>query len=103
MSSSQITDSDLNEAAELLQQQLVYNGEVLDIAVESLRSYKEGVQSLRYLDSSVRLAYTLLRMLERWSRKRGGEVYVRKKAKPKRAKKGKGELGIWKYLCLKST
>ena len=91
MSSSHIANPDLNEAAELLQQQLVYNGEVLDIAVESLRSYKEGVQSLRYLDSSVKLAYTLLRMLERWSRKRGGEVYVRKKAKPKRAKKRKGE------------
>ena len=87
MSSSEITDPELNEASELLQQQIIYNGEVLDISVDSLRSYKEGVQSLRYLDSSIKLGYSLLRMLERWSRARGnGELYVRKK-KAKRARR----------------
>jgi replication fork protection complex subunit Tof1/Swi1 len=93
MSTSPLTSPTLTDAAELLQQQLVYNGEVLDIAVESLRSYKEGVQSLRYLDSSVRMAYTLLRMLERWSRKRGGEVYVRKRKAGRRGKRKEGAEG----------
>lgn len=89
MSSSEIADPALNEAAEVFQQQLIYNGEVLDIAFESLRTYKEGTQSLAYLDSSVHLAYALLRMLERWGKAKGGEMYVRKK-KAKRRRKGKG-------------
>jgi replication fork protection complex subunit Tof1/Swi1 len=81
------TDSALIDAAEILQQQLVYNGEVLDIALESLRSYKEGTQSLTYLDSSVNLSYALLRMLERWGKRKGDEVYVRRKKALKRRKK----------------
>jgi hypothetical protein len=89
MSSSEIADPALNEAAELLQQQLIYNGEVLDIAFESLRSYKAGTQSLAYLDSSVYLAYALLRMLERWGKAKSGEMYVRKN-KPKKKKNTKG-------------
>ena len=88
---SGVTDPELAEAAELLQQQLIYNGEVLDIAVESLRVYKEGIQSLTYLDSSVHLAYALLRMLERWIKGRGGGMYVRRKAKARRKKKNAGE------------
>lgn len=92
MTSTDITDPELNDAAKVLQQQLVYNGEVLDIAIDALRTYKEGVQSLTYLDASVNLAYTLLRMLERWSKGRGnGEVYVRKKA---RSKKKKALIGV---------
>ncbi len=79
MASSDITDPVLNEAADILQQQLIYNGEVLDIAFESLRTYKEGTQSLAYLDSSVYLGYSLLRMLERWGKQKSGEMYVRKK------------------------
>ena len=52
--------------------------------------YKEGTQSLAYLDAAVSLAYALLRMLERWSKQKGtGEMYVRKKAKPKKRKGGK--------------
>ena len=90
MAATEIIDPDLNEASELLQQQIVYNGEVLDIAVDSLRSYKEGVQSLRYLDSSIRLSYGLLRMLEKWAKVRGnGELYVRKRAKARRKRKSK--------------
>ncbi|KAH9474545.1 Topoisomerase 1-associated factor 1 [Psilocybe cubensis] len=88
MSSSEITDPTLQEAAEVLQQQLVYNGEVLDIALESLKSYKPGTQSLAYLDSSVYLAYALLRMLERWGKEKGNETYVRQKVTKKRRKKG---------------
>jgi replication fork protection complex subunit Tof1/Swi1 len=73
MSLTTIVDNpDLAEAADTLRQQIVYNGEVLDIAVDALRTYKEGVQSLRYLDASVKLGYSLLRMLERWSKERAG-------------------------------
>ena len=87
-------DDDVAEAARLLQQQIVYNGEVLDIAFESMRTYKEGKQSLAYLDASVYLAYALLRMLEKWSKRRGGDdMYVRKKAKQKK----KGELPKCSY------
>ena len=94
MHSVELEDPELAEAASLLQQQLVYNGEVLDISVDALRAYKEGVQSLRYLDSSVRLGYSLLRMLEKWSRERGGgELLVRKK-KARRRRKGKGVLSF---------
>jgi len=86
MSSSVISDPQLNEAAAILQQQLIYNGEVLDIALESLRSYKEGTQSLTYLNGSVHLAYALLRMLERWGKENTGAVYVRKRKSGKRKK-----------------
>ncbi|KAF9458264.1 timeless protein-domain-containing protein [Collybia nuda] len=91
LSSSDLADPALNEAAELLQQQLIYNGEVLDIAFESLRSYKAGTQSLAYLDSSVYLAYALLRMLEKWGKAKSGEMYVRKKKPKKKKAKGVGE------------
>ncbi|KAI0634374.1 timeless-domain-containing protein [Trametes polyzona] len=84
-SADQSAEEDVAEAARLLQQQVVYNGEVLDLAFESVRTYKPGTQSLAYLDASVHLAYALLRMLERWGKRRGkGEMYVRKKAKPKK-------------------
>ncbi|KAI8989035.1 timeless-domain-containing protein [Trametes punicea] len=83
-------EEDVAEAARLLQQQIVYNGEVLDISLESLRTYKEGTQSLAYLDASVHLGYSLLRMLEKWSKRQGkGEMYVRRKAKPKKRRTGK--------------
>ncbi|TFY67030.1 hypothetical protein EVJ58_g1892 [Rhodofomes roseus] len=82
------------DVADVLQQQLIYNGEVLDIAFDSLRAYREGTQSLAYLDSSVHLAYALFRMLERWGKKRSGrgEMYVRRKEKARRRRgTGKGE------------
>lgn len=80
---------DVDDAAQTLRHQLIYNGEVLDIALDSIRSYKEGTQSLTYLDSSVYLAWSLLRMLERWGKGGGEEMYVRKKKMRKRkGKKG---------------
>jgi len=93
MSFSDISDPTLTEAAETLQQQLIYNGEVLDIAFESLRTYKEGRQALAYLDSGVYLAYALLRMLERWGKTTGGDMYVRKK-KMKKRKRAKGGITL---------
>ena len=84
-------DSDLAEAASALRKQLVYNGEVLDVSLDALKSYREGTQSLKYLDASVRLAYELLRMLERWGKERsGGEMLVRKKMRKRRKGRGAG-------------
>jgi hypothetical protein len=65
------TESTEVEAVDVLRQQLVYNGEVLDIAPESLRSYKEGTQTLAYLHSSVAMAYALMKM---GNEKAGGDV-----------------------------
>ncbi|KAJ3814095.1 timeless protein-domain-containing protein [Lentinula aff. lateritia] len=88
MSSVDISDPTLSEAAEALQQQLIYSGEVLDVTFDSLRTYKEGTQSLAYLNSSVYMAHALLRMLERWTKGKGrDEVYVRKKKTGKGRKK----------------
>ncbi|KDQ07544.1 hypothetical protein BOTBODRAFT_192367 [Botryobasidium botryosum FD-172 SS1] len=71
------------ETAQTLQHQLYYSGEILDLAFDCLRSYKE--QSIAYLDSTVHLGYVLLRMLEKWAK--STEMYVRKKKNVK--KKGK--------------
>ena len=76
--------SELHDAAALLQQQLVYNGQVLDAALDGLRVYKDGTQSLMFLRSSVHLAYALMRMLEKWAKTAGDGTYVRKRAKPRR-------------------
>ncbi|CAE6484806.1 unnamed protein product [Rhizoctonia solani] len=84
---AQDPDEATQEAAETLQHQLYYNGEALDVALESLRGYKD--QSIAYLDSAVHLAYVLLRMLEKWAHSQG-EIYVRKRKKKSRAKKAKG-------------
>ena len=85
MSSSDLADPTLREASGILQQQLVYNGEILDIALDSLKHYRPGTQSLAYLDSSIHMAYALLRMLESWS-KTGNDTYVRQKMARKRRK-----------------
>ena len=96
-SSEEAEDTEEAEAALTLRHQLIYNGEVLDIALDSIRSYKEGTQSLTYLDSSVYLAWALLRMLEKWGKGGGGgeEMYVRKKKmrRKRRGRKGVGEAG----------
>ncbi|KAE9405100.1 timeless-domain-containing protein [Gymnopus androsaceus JB14] len=78
MSLSDISDSTLSEAAEVLQQQLIYSGEVLDVAFESLRTYK-GRDAI-------------FSMLERWAKGKGkDEVYVRKKKAGKQKKKSRGD------------
>ena len=87
MSSSEITDSTLREAADVLQQQLIYNGEVLDISLASLKSYTPGTQSLMFLDSSVHLAYALLKMLEKWGKSKGSDTYVRQRTSKRRRRK----------------
>ena len=74
-------EEDVADAARLLQQQIVYNGEVLDIALDSLKAYREGTQSLAYLDASVHLAYALLRLLEHYAKGEGEGALVRQKKK----------------------
>jgi replication fork protection complex subunit Tof1/Swi1 len=76
-------DETIANAAEVLQSQIIYNGEVLDISLDSVRVYKEGTQSLAFLDSSIHLAYALLRLLEK-SAKNGGTGLVRKKKTARR-------------------
>jgi replication fork protection complex subunit Tof1/Swi1 len=83
-------DTELHEAADLLRQQLVYNGQVLDAALDGLRIYKDGTQSLAFLRSSVHLAYALMRMLEKWAKATGDGSYVRKRAKPKKTRRAAG-------------
>ncbi|KAL0580059.1 Topoisomerase 1-associated factor 1 [Marasmius crinis-equi] len=78
---------ELQEAADVLQHQLVYSGEVLDIAFDSLRTYKPGTQSLAYLTSGINMGYALFKVLERYVKKSAGDMYVRKKTK-RRTKKG---------------
>ena len=80
--------------SEVLQVQIVYNGEVLDIALDSLKVYKEGTQSLAYLDSSVHLAYALLRVLERHVKKEGEAGMVRQKKKRSES--------FWGYMLIRS-
>jgi hypothetical protein len=82
--------TELQEAADLLQQQVVYNGQALDAALDGLRAYKDGTQSLTFLRASVHLSYALMRMLEKWARTSGDGSYVRKRAKPKKRRKVKG-------------
>lgn len=98
MTSVDASGSDVSEAANILQKQIIYNGDVLDLAFESLKLYKDRTHSLGYLDASVHLAYALMRMLEKMG-KGNGEVYVRQKVKKRRKKAGADaeeneELGI---------
>jgi replication fork protection complex subunit Tof1/Swi1 len=86
--------TELREAADLLQQQLVYNGQVLDAALDALRIYKDGTQSLTFLRASVHLAYALMRMLEKWAKVSGDGSYVRKRAKPKKKRKTRSKCQV---------
>ncbi|KAI0027442.1 hypothetical protein K488DRAFT_90853 [Vararia minispora EC-137] len=86
---------DLADAAELLQSQLIYNGQILDAAVDGLLACRPGTQALAFLDATVRLAYALMRMLERWSKSRGDGTYVRKRHAWRRRKRATaGEDGV---------
>ncbi|KAF8624656.1 hypothetical protein AX17_006987 [Amanita inopinata Kibby_2008] len=84
---------DLSEQATVLQQQLIYNGEILDLALESLRAYRPGTQSLKYLDASVAFTWALIRMVERMNKrsKTGPAALVRQKKMKKRKRKNKGK------------
>ncbi|CED82764.1 timeless-domain-containing protein [Phaffia rhodozyma] len=83
------------EAAEILQNQIYYNGDILELSIKLMAGYR--LQSRDYLDSVIHFACVLLRMLEKYS-KGNAYMFFRKKkaqrAKRKRAAAGKeGEEG----------
>ncbi|GAA5935882.1 Tof1p [Sporobolomyces koalae] len=77
------------DVAEILQNKLYYEAETLDMVLTVLTKYTN--QSYKYLDSTITLAYTLLRMLEKFSKSKA-YMYVRKK-KAGRAGKKKSKAG----------
>ncbi|KAF8622383.1 hypothetical protein AX15_007037 [Amanita polypyramis BW_CC] len=91
-------DADLAEQAAVLQQQLIYNGEILDLALESLRAYRPGTQSLKYLDASVGFAWALIRMVERMNRRNASGVAALVRQKKVRKRKKKSKKGVFLFL-----
>lgn len=84
--SSDPTDA---ETAEILQNSIYYNYDILDSSLTVMAQYKD--QSIAYLDSVIHFAYVLLRMLEKYSKNKGF-MFVRKK-KAKRAIRKKKQAG----------
>lgn len=95
------------DVAEILQNKLYYEGETLGMVLNVMSRYtKQSLSSVavallslrtvlishsRYLNSIVNLTYTLLRMLEKYS-KSTSYMYIRKKkARVGRKKKAKGD------------
>lgn len=72
------------EAAEILQNSLYYNYDILDTSITVVAQYKD--QSIGYLDSIVHFAYVLLRMLERYSKNKSF-MFVRKREAQRKKKK----------------
>ena len=83
-------DVDLPEQATVLQQQLIYNGEILDLALEALRAYRPGTQSLQYLDASIGFSWALVRMIERMNKRSAVGLVRQKKVKKRKTKNKKG-------------
>ncbi|GAA5927146.1 hypothetical protein JCM1841_006062 [Sporobolomyces salmonicolor] len=76
------------DVAEILQNKLYYEAETLDLVLTVLVKY--NAQSYKYLDSVINLSYTLLRMLEKYSKSKA-YMYVRKKKAGRAAKKKKND------------
>ena len=72
------------EAAEILQNQIYYNGDVLDSSLQVITTYRD--QSISYLDAIVNFAYVLLRMLEKYSKTKS-YMFVRKRKAAKKKRK----------------
>ncbi|WVQ93115.1 hypothetical protein IAU59_000179 [Kwoniella sp. CBS 9459] len=64
------------EVAEIVQNNLYYNGDILDSSLSVISQYKD--QSVAYLDSVIHFAYVLLRMLEKFSKNKAF-MFIRKK------------------------
>ncbi|KAF8489764.1 hypothetical protein JB92DRAFT_3246873 [Gautieria morchelliformis] len=93
-SMSLVSDPTLSEVAEILQGQLYYNGEVLDLGFEGLQSYKEqSIAKSHCIATSIQLAYVLLQMLEKWGKQKG-DVYNRGRGKGGRGKGVPEEEGV---------
>ncbi|WOO84917.1 Topoisomerase 1-associated factor 1 [Vanrija pseudolonga] len=63
---SHSSDEEDSEAAAIIQNQLYYNGDILDASLQVVSNYKD--QSVGYLEAIIHFAYVLLRMLERYSK-----------------------------------
>ncbi|GAA5909890.1 hypothetical protein JCM6882_002043 [Rhodosporidiobolus microsporus] len=74
------------DVAEILQNKLYYEADTLDLVLTLINRYSG--QSYRYLDSIMNLSYTLLRMLEKYSKSKA-YMYVRKKKAGRAARKKK--------------
>ncbi|BGP23540.1 replication fork protection complex subunit Tof1/Swi1 [Rhodotorula toruloides] len=74
------------DVAEILQNKLYYEAETLEMVVTLITRY--STQSYKYLDAVIHLAYTLLRMLEKYSKSKA-YMYVRKKKAGRAAAKKK--------------
>ncbi|WRT69168.1 uncharacterized protein IL334_006152 [Kwoniella shivajii] len=72
------------EVAEIVQNNLYYNGDILDSSLSVISQYKD--QSVAYLDSVVHFAYVLLRMLEKFSKNKAFMFIRKKKAARKKRK-----------------
>ena len=71
-------------AAEVLQNSLYYNYDILDTSLTVVAQYKD--QSIAYLGSIIHFAYVLLRMLEKYSKSKNF-MFVRKRKAQRRQKK----------------
>ena len=76
------------EAAEVLQNSLYYNYDILDTSLTVVAQYKD--QSVAYLGSIIHFAYVLLRMLEKYSRTKNF-MFVRKRKAQRRKKRAAEE------------
>ncbi|BEI92678.1 uncharacterized protein CcaverHIS019_0503060 [Cutaneotrichosporon cavernicola] len=74
MSSS--TNQEDVDAGNLLQNQLYYNAEILEASIQVVSNFKQ--QSYSYLDSVITFAYTLFKMLEKYSKSQA-YMFVRKR------------------------
>ncbi|ORX39175.1 timeless protein-domain-containing protein [Kockovaella imperatae] len=72
------------EVAEILQNRLYYNGDILDSSLQVISQYKD--QSVAYLETVVDFAYVLLKMLERYSKNKSF-MFVRKRKAARRKRK----------------
>ncbi|KAJ9122390.1 hypothetical protein QFC22_001812 [Naganishia vaughanmartiniae] len=72
------TDSseEIKDAGLTLMDKLFYNGEYIDNATKTLKLYKS--QSMSYLDSAVKFAYTMYQTLEKYAESRD-EIHFRKR------------------------
>jgi replication fork protection complex subunit Tof1/Swi1 len=86
MSLSQVEDD--VEAAEILQNSLYYNYDILDTSLTVVAQYKD--QSIAYLGSIIHFAYVLLRMLEKYSKTKSF-MFVRKRKAQRKKKKAAEE------------
>nr|XP_018259274.1 topoisomerase 1-associated factor 1 [Kwoniella dejecticola CBS 10117]OBR81432.1 topoisomerase 1-associated factor 1 [Kwoniella dejecticola CBS 10117] len=76
------------EVAEIVQNNLYYNGDILDSSLSVISQYRD--QSVAYLDSVIHFAYVLLRMLEKYSKNKAF-MFIRKKKAARKKRKQRDE------------